>query len=206
MTDSTWPGHIKPMALALNIEQPNDYVSGLTHAEAVLAMRPTFAQIYESQVDFVWRNLSRLGVAPASVDDATQDVFLVVHKKLHSFRPDASLKAWLAAIAVRVAHDYRRSAQRKGIVEPLSEELVDSKRTPVEVAALSQGRELIDRVLDTLDVEKREVFVLAELEEMTAPEISEALEVRLNTVYSRLRVAREEFNAAVARLLKEGAR
>ncbi|MBX7114836.1 MAG: sigma-70 family RNA polymerase sigma factor [Myxococcaceae bacterium] len=203
MTDSTLPGHVKSMALALHIEHSAEFVSEPKRAEA---LRLDFAQIYENQVDFVWRNLSRLGVPTANVDDATQDVFLVVHRRLSAFCPGSSLKAWLAAIAVRVAHDYRRGLQRKGQLEELSEDLADTQRTPVESAALSEGKELIDRVLDTLDAEKREVFVLAELEEMTAPEISEALGVRLNTVYSRLRVARELFNAAVERLVAEGER
>ena len=70
---------------------------------------------------------------------------------------------------------------------------------PHELAARSEGRRVLEHLLDALDDDKREVFVLAELEQMSAPEIAEALEMNLNTVYSRLRVARQEFDEALAR-------
>ena len=173
-------------------------------APAAPAM-PTFAQVYEAHVRFVWRTLRRLGVPDKDCDDATQDVFLVVHRKLPEFRPEAPLKHWLFRITTRMARDYRRSGRRKnptehGLVPVDSGEVADlQQQCPVESAERSAAARLIRDVLQELDEPKREVFILAELEQLTAPEIAQALEIPLNTVYSRLRRARLEFEEALAR-------
>jgi RNA polymerase sigma-70 factor (ECF subfamily) len=163
----------------------------------------SFHALYQQFFDFVWRSLRRLGVRPALVEDAVQDTFIVVHRRLCDLRPDASAKAFVFAIALRVAHDYRRSDRRKG-TESLHEEPVGGPETgPFEGTAKAEAVRVLERFLATLDESKRAVFVSAELEGMSAPEISEALDVPLNTVYSRLRVARERF---VAFLTSQGGR
>ncbi len=159
-----------------------------------------FALVYNDYFDFVWRSLRRLGVPEANVDDALQDVFVVVHRRLGEFAGRSSLKTWLFGIAVRVTSDHRRRARRKGGHEPLDEAVVDPAPGPQEQAANAELLGLLDRALDALDDERRAVFVLAELEQMSAPEIAEALGVKLNTVYSRLRLARQDFERALAGL------
>jgi RNA polymerase sigma-70 factor (ECF subfamily) len=156
---------------------------------------PGFEELYERHFNFVWRNLRRLGVPHALVEDATQDTFVVVHRRLSDLRPDASPTAWLFGIALRVAHDYRRKLHRKPSVSLDVDNYESADRGPFERVANAQARRTLERFLQTLDHDRRAVFVLAELEDMPAPEISQALGARVNTVYSRLRTARERFVA-----------
>ena len=159
-----------------------------------------FAEVYNQHFAFVWRTVRRLGVAERALDDAVQDVFVVVHRRLGDFEGRSSLKSWIFGIARRVAKDHRRRASRKDRGEELHEGLADpSAQSPLESAAKAEAVQVLYRLLDTLDHDKREVFVLAELEQMTAPEIAAAISVNLNTVYSRLRAARRAFNQAVDR-------
>ncbi len=165
----------------------------------------TLGDIYRQHFDFVWRGLRRMGVPPGSMDDAAQDVFLVVHRKLASFQRRSSVKTWLFGIVARVAHDYRRSEKRKGDPvrrgEPTALDRLPDRVTPgpMQRAEQSASIRLLDGLLAQLTPEKRDVFFLAELEQMTAPEIGEALGVPLTTVYSRLRAARSEFEEALSR-------
>jgi RNA polymerase sigma-70 factor (ECF subfamily) len=165
----------------------------------------TVADIYKTHFDFVWRNLGRMGVPPASMDDAAQDVFLVVHRKLAGFQQRSSVKTWLFGIVARVAHDHRRLARRKGdplrYEEPKTLDALPDRATPgpMQRAEQSASIRLLEELLEQMAPEKREVFFLAELEQMTAPEIGQALGIRLTTVHSRLRAARIEFEEALAR-------
>ena len=177
--------------MALSLTRPPVAVPE-THA-APLVFEAVFARHFRS----VWRTLRRLGVSGAQVDDAAQDVFVVVHRRLHGF-DRRSLRAWLYAIAVRVASDYRRDARRRATA-PLDDGLTDSSPGPARQNELKESVRLLHALLAELDDEKRTVFVLGELEELSAPEISEALGVNLNTVYSRLRAARMQFEAALGR-------
>jgi RNA polymerase sigma-70 factor (ECF subfamily) len=163
----------------------------------------SFHALYNQHFDFVWRSLRRLGVRPAAVEDAVQDTFIVLHRRLEDLRSDASAKAFLFAIALRVSRDYRRSAQRKATERIDEDALVTLDAGPFERTAKAEAARALERFLATLDDDKRAVFAAAELEGMTAPEISEALSVPVNTVYSRLRLARERF---LAFLTSEGGR
>jgi RNA polymerase sigma-70 factor, ECF subfamily len=154
--------------------------------------RPTFEEVYELHFDFVWRSLRRLGVAASGLDDATQEVFLVVHRRLHEFEGRARLTTWLFRIALNIAEHHKRRALRKPS-EPLNDTLATHTQTPQEVLAQRQEHELVYEILAKLDDEKRTVFVLAELEEISPNDIALILGVPVNTVYSRLRVARQQF-------------
>jgi RNA polymerase sigma-70 factor (ECF subfamily) len=163
----------------------------------------TFQQVYDTHVDYVWRTVCRLGIRGAAVQDVTQEVFLVVHRKLAEFEGRASVKTWLFRIARRVVRDHRRTIQRKdghtdGAAD-VDEVPADVESGPDVSAAKAEAVRLLYRILDSLDEDKREVFVLAELEQWPAPQIAQALEINVNTVYSRLRLAREGFNLALAR-------
>ncbi len=158
-----------------------------------------FTRLYRESVDQVWRVISRLGVRPSDVEDAVQDVFIIAHRKLDTLRDDVRPAAWLSAIAVKVAHDYRRRDTRKPAVplEP-AKHVPDAAERPDEVAVRRDALDFALRLLDQLVPEQRDVFVLAELEQLTAPEIAVATSTPLNTVYSRLRLARARFNELVA--------
>lgn len=158
---------------------------------------PSFAQIYDEYFEFAWMMLRRFGVRGAHLEDAVQELFIVVHRRLGEFAGRSSLKTWLAAIAWRVASEERRHESRKGGTEPLPEDLPAKDRDPHRAAVHAEALRVLDHLLGQLDADKRAVFVLAELEQMSAPEIAEALSVNLNTVYSRLRAARKAFDEAL---------
>lgn len=160
------------------------------------------AAVYEEHFRYVWRCLRGLGVRDAALDDALQDVFVVVQRRLPEYDGRGELRTWLYAIALRVAHKYWSRAHKDSerAAEP---ELAESAAPSAD---LEQGAEQKQRLalaraaLSALDEDKRTVFVLARIEQMSAPEIARIVGVPLNTVYSRLRAAREAFEAEVRRL------
>jgi RNA polymerase sigma-70 factor, ECF subfamily len=158
-----------------------------------VAQPPSFDELYGQYFDFVWRIVRRFGVHPSLVEDAAQDTFIVVHRRLDSLRADASAKAFVFGIAVRVAHDYRRTARRKGASSLDESDLPASDASPYEQAERAHAGRLVHRFLASLSEDQRTVFVLADLEGMTAPEISELTTVNLSTVYTRLRAVRARF-------------
>ncbi|MBN2196458.1 MAG: sigma-70 family RNA polymerase sigma factor [Polyangiaceae bacterium] len=157
--------------------------------------------LVEDESRRVWRALLRLGVAPDALDDATQEVFIVAARRLDDVTP-GSERAFLHATAVRVAANYRR-AQRARREQPL-EEFEAAAPTggllPDDLADSSRMRALLQRVLDDMPDELREVFVLFELEEFTRSELVRILGLPAGTVASRLHRAREVFQAACAKL------
>ncbi len=164
--------------------------------------RPSFDEIYDRHFAFVWRVLRSLGVPDALVEDAAQDVFLIVHRKLDHFSHRASIRTWLFAIAARIASNYRRSVRRKAHVEPLGEDaevLEDTRPSPLATVEQQEALRLLETALDALDERKRIAFVLSEIEGMSVPEIAELLELNVRTTYSRVHFAREEFAKALAR-------
>ena len=170
-----------------------------------------FSQVYDEHLDFVWRTVRRLGIAESGMEDAVQDVFVVVHRKLETFEERSSMKTWLFGIAHGVVRNHRRTARRKrtdaaAASEVTPDELPDSKQSPFQRTADREGLLLVQSFLDSLDDDKRAVFILAELEQMPAPAIAEAVGTNVNTVYSRLRAARVQLEAAIARLSAVDAR
>ena len=160
------------------------------------------AAVYEAHFRYVWRCLRSLGVHDAQLDDALQDVFIVVQRRLPEFDGGAQLRTWLYAIALRISRKYRDRSRR----EPASLEAARESQPELvlehsgEGAALQNERLALARVaLEALTDEQREVFVLARVEQMSAPEIAHVIGIPLNTVYSRLRAARLSFEAGVAR-------
>lgn len=160
---------------------------------------PEFASLYHRHHGFVWRILRRMGVPVATLDDATQDVFVVVHRRRDDLQPDASVRSWLFGIARRVAADVHRRQRR-------TQRKLEALPTPTDAApplddtvARFEAADFVRSFLRQLDEGHRMVFVLADVEGLTAPEIAEALGLNVNTVYSRLRNARRRFERAVTR-------
>jgi RNA polymerase sigma-70 factor (ECF subfamily) len=168
---------------------------------------PKFDQLYEDYFAFVWRSVRGLGVAPNAIEDIVQDVFVVVHRRLDEYEGTrASIKTWLYGILRRAVANYHRTRRRKpaqfGTKEGDAEveTLTDNTRlSPHESAARSEAVRVLTELLAALDEEKREVFILAEIEQMSVPEISQAIEVNVNTAYARLRAARRDFDEALTR-------
>jgi RNA polymerase sigma-70 factor, ECF subfamily len=165
---------------------------------------PAFDVLYDRYFDFVWRNLRRLGLLEANLADGAQDVFLVIHRRLDSLEPHAE-RSWVYSIVVRVARQHRRTAQRKP-AQPVDdhEQLADLRGIgPERSAAQSQELAQLMTLLSSLDDAKREAFVLSELEGLSAPEIAEILNVNVNTIYARIRAARQKLEAAFELMRKE---
>lgn len=158
----------------------------------------SFDSAYEQYFTFVWRCLRSLGVPRAQLDDAAQEVFLVVHRRLDTFEGNSSFRSWLFGILRHVAFNQRRTVKRKtGRSEPLDSNLRSTAPGPHESAEATEAAAFLERFLAGLEQKKREVFALAVLEELSIPEVSEALGIPLNTAYTRLRRAREEFRRAL---------
>jgi RNA polymerase sigma-70 factor (ECF subfamily) len=175
-------------------------------AASAHAARPSFEAVYDEHFALAWRTVRRLGVPEALVDDVVQEVFLVVHRRLGEFEGRSSLKTWVCAIVARVASDARRSLRRKSPHTRSADAAVDadtiadeSSADPHERTVRNEGVRLLHRLLDELDDDKRVVLVLAELEQMSVPEIAEALGENVNTAYARLRAARRDFEKAALR-------
>jgi RNA polymerase sigma-70 factor, ECF subfamily len=171
------------------------------------------AAVYGTHFAFVWRNLRRLRVPEALLEDAAQDVFLVVHRRWHTYDPRwASVETWLFGILYRVAGNYLRSYRRRYAWLMPWRDFDDeaSHGTALEAVAADfescHQAELLDRLLDCLDEKKRVMIVLVDVEEMSVPEAARALGLNVNTAYFRLRTARQEFQRLINRLLVKDVR
>lgn len=167
----------------------------------------SFEQVYEASFDFVYRNARRLGVPESAADDVVQEVFLVLHRRLAEYDARAPLRGWVYGILANTVRGYRRTFRRKE--KPLlaierDEDLgADSKRSgPEQRAQQRQDMALLLSLLEELPEEQRELIVLAELEQLSVPEICACIGGNSNTVYSRLRVAREALRGKLARHLR----
>ena len=163
------------------------------------ARQAEFVHAYETCFDAVWRICRRLGLSESVADDAAQDTFVLAHARWQQFEGRSTRRSWLIGIAINVARNHRRREAKP--LESLHErEVVDRTPDPEQRHLQHERVRMLDRLLDELSEKKREVFVLAELEGMTAPEIARLLDVELATVYSRLRAARQELSLALARV------
>ena len=160
----------------------------------------TFEAIYREHFAYVWRALLRLGAREADAPDLAHDVFVVVHRKLASFDASRPVKPWLYGIAFRVALDHRRkgSTQRELPDDQHSERVASPTPSPEQALDARQAHDRMLRALTGVDLEQRAVFVLHELEGMSMPEIAAVIDAPLNTLYSRLRLARAAFVRALA--------
>jgi RNA polymerase sigma-70 factor, ECF subfamily len=162
----------------------------------------TFREVYDEHFRFVWRSLRRLGVRESDVADAVQDVFLVVHRRLADFEGRSKVTTWLYGICYRVAKDRRRlaHARREASDDESVSDRPDERADVAAEAERRQGLQMLEAILDEMPLEQRAVFTLFELEALGGDEIAEALDVPLGTVYSRLRIARDQFRRTLTRL------
>jgi RNA polymerase sigma-70 factor (ECF subfamily) len=175
-------------------------VSAKRREEEVEAPRQAalLKEVFSQHADFVWRSLRRHGVAAADADDALQEVFLIVFRRITDYQDRGLIRAWLFTISRQVASHYHRGIRRaenrhQGLVLDVTG--VDME----ESLARREASRVVSAFLDELAEPQRMVFYLSDIEGMTAPEIASALCVNLNTVYARLRLARKRFEVAVAR-------
>ena len=158
-----------------------------------------FKPLFDEHAGFVWRALRRHGVPARELEDACQEVFLVVFRRLPDFEGRSSLRTWIYGIAVRVAVGIRRRAF-------MHRELLgaDSPETTGETDlhddyTQREARRLLHSALAELPAPKREAFVLYELEGMTVAETAAALGVPENTALYRLYSARKAIASSLRR-------
>jgi RNA polymerase sigma-70 factor, ECF subfamily len=170
------------------------------HADHTIV--PPFHAVYRQYFDFVWSSARRFGVPPHALDDLVQEVFIVVHAKLAGLEHPEALRSWIYGVVRRMASDYRRAQRTQvaaGILTGSYGDSVSPQPTPLQRMDTNADLALLASLLDELDEPKREVFALVEVDELTVPEAADILEIPLNTAYSRLRSARQSFEAALAR-------
>jgi RNA polymerase sigma-70 factor, ECF subfamily len=159
-----------------------------------------FKDIFQREFDYVWTSLRRLGVRDADAEDVAQELFVQVYRRMDAYDPARPLRPWLFAFAFRCASDWRRLARHR------VENLEDPDRRPADqggaddAVARAEDRHLVERALEHVDLERRGVFILFELDEVPMKDIAESLGIPLFTAYSRLRLARQEFTVAIRRL------
>jgi RNA polymerase sigma-70 factor, ECF subfamily len=166
------------------------------------------SRVYEAHAGFVWKSLQRLGVRDPDLDDVLQEVFVVVHQRLSTFDGTSKVTTWLFGICLRVASAYRRRGFRRKetcVAEPPEDTQRDSTSPEDEMAAAQTRRRLAD-LLDELDLDKRAVFVMFEIDELPCEEIAQIVGVPVGTIYSRLHSARKDFQKALSRMHARDAR
>jgi RNA polymerase sigma-70 factor (ECF subfamily) len=166
--------------------------------------RPTFRDIFQSEFSYVWNTLARLGIAPADREDVAHDVFCRVYRQLAEYDPTRPLRPWLFGFAFRVASDYRRLARHR--VELMGLEVERAAVLPGADDQLISAEEqkLVESALLMVPIERRAILMLHEIDGESIPTIAAALDVPLNTAYSRLRLARADLASAVKKLQTEG--
>lgn len=171
-------------------------LGGVPSAEPSLVGRASFESMFREELGYVLNSLRRLGVRESDVEDLAHDVFVVAYRKQGELDPARPRRPWLFGIALRVASDYRRLFRNR-YERPAIDPEAERAAAPEQQGADLERRRLVQRGLDTLDLDKRAVLVLHDVEGHAMPEIAAALAIPLNTAYSRLRAARERFRAAI---------
>lgn len=157
-----------------------------------------FNHLYEAELDYVWASLRRLGVPNASLEDLCHDVFVTAWRKLADYDRARPIRPWLFGIAYRIASDLRNRAYQQREVLDDEADAVDETNGPHEQAEQAQARAVVARALEHIPLERRGVFVMHDIDGTPIPEIAETFGIPLNTAYSRLRLARRDFEQAVA--------
>lgn len=173
------------------------------HGEPDSMKAADFPALYRSEFPYVWKTLRRLGAPPADLEDLAHDVFVVVHRHLCDYDPARPLRPWLFGIALRVVSDFRRLGRNAREIPGQSLDTADVGPTPEQHLQGKEARALLMNALDGLDLDRRAVFVLHELDELPMPEIAAMLAIPLNTAYSRLRLARADLAAFIQRARAE---
>jgi RNA polymerase sigma-70 factor (ECF subfamily) len=161
---------------------------------------PELGAIFDEHFQYVWATLRRLGVREADREDLVHEVFLKIHARLADYDSSRPLRPWLFGFAYRVAADHHRLARhRVEVIGTQTEATADNVPADQRVAALEE-RDLLLEALHTIELDRRAVLVMHDVDEVPVPQIAHMLDIPLNTAYSRLRLARQNLASAVTRL------
>jgi RNA polymerase sigma-70 factor (ECF subfamily) len=156
---------------------------------------------FQKELDYVYRTLRRLGTAPSEIDDLAQEVFLALRRCWDDYDPTRPLRPFLFGISFRIASAYERKRRREvafGIVE-----VGDTGPGPDDALQSKQARALVIAALERIPLPRRAVLVMHDIDDVPVSQVAAVLDIPLFTVYSRLRKARRELEAAIRRMLKE---
>ncbi len=156
-----------------------------------------FRALFDAELPYVIRTLQRLGVPPDDVDDLAQEVFVAVHRRLGDYDPRRPIRPWLVSFAVRVVANYRRLARHRREQVGIEGAVKDNRRGLDQELS---DRQLVLHALDAIGEERRHVFILRHLDGVAVEDIAAGLALPVNTIYSRLRKAQQEFTLAARRL------
>lgn len=148
---------------------------------------------HDANHDLIWRLLVRFGAPPGEIEDLTQEVFVVVHRKLPSFRGQARLSTWLFSICRRVA----AGARRRDRFRRLALQLLGLEPPRQTTPALGAHRDL-ERLLSRVSEIKRVTFLLHEVDGMSPAEIAALVGCPEATVWSRLRQTWKDLERSAA--------
>lgn len=159
-----------------------------------------FDKVYADHFEFACRSLRLLGIEPDGLEDAAQEVFAVVLRRLATFDGQGSVKTWIFAIVQRIAANQRRARRRKrDRWEPLEDTHEAVHAAPDVQAEAARVARLIQCFAEELDESRRALLVLGVLERVPARELAESLGVPMFTAYSRVRSLREALRAYLDR-------
>lgn len=177
----------------------------LNGASAPVSVEVDFRHLFSENFVYVFHTLRRLGIPTRDLPDVTHDVFLQVYRRRDQYDPARPVRAWLFAFALRLAARYRRrSSNRRELLE-VAPDLPDPSPGAVEQLLHEQAVGLAFEALEALELTRRAVFILHELDGYSIPEVATTLGIPVNTAYSRLRLARDDFQKAARRLrLRKG--
>jgi RNA polymerase sigma-70 factor (ECF subfamily) len=159
----------------------------------------SFSEIFATELEYVWNSLRRFGIPDRDLEDLAHDVFFRVYQRLRDYDSARPLRPWLFGFAFRVASDYRRRFSNRREFLGADADPADPAPDALDHLMKAEALGLAQIALDALDMDRRAVFILHELDGCAMPEVARALTIPLNTAYSRLRVAREQFQAAARR-------
>jgi RNA polymerase sigma-70 factor (ECF subfamily) len=151
--------------------------------------QPNTRQLFEAHASFVMRLVRRLGVRACDTEDVTQEVFMIVHRRIADLQGKVKPRSWLFGIARRVVANYLRKS-RMVREQAADDEGLVALGDPAAELQVTRERAWLERALNQLDDDKRAVFVLFELEGLAMQEIADMVGCPLHTAYSRLYAAR----------------
>ncbi len=167
---------------------------------AVPMATPDFRAVYESEFRYVWNTLRRLGTRDRDLEDLCHEVFIVFYRTLDEYDAARPLKPWLFGISFRVCSDYRRRAGYRFEVPVDAHDPACQRPHADEQLVSEERRKLVLRALEALEIDRRAVFIMHDLDGHSMPEIAQVIDAPINTLYSRLRLARVQFQEVVRRL------
>ncbi|HEY4185995.1 MAG TPA: sigma-70 family RNA polymerase sigma factor [Polyangia bacterium] len=179
----------------------------MNHLRLIVSATPQMSpddaclEAFRQEFDYVLRTLRRLGAAPSEIEDLAQELFLALRRSWSQYDPERPLRPYLFGIAFRISSAHHRKRDREvafGVVE-----IGDSSPGPDDALQTKQARALVLAALERMPLKRRAVLIMHDIDEMPVAEVATALSIPRFTVYSRLRKARKEFEAAARRLLKE---